>query len=415
MDEAADAVFALPPLEEGRHAAKVEVPEDNLALDNAFHFIVEVSRRFPALCVGSAADTFFLRAALKAGAGGSSGIEPDWIDPAELAERELGPYTCVFLCNALPLGAGEVAAVEAYVSGGGLLVVFPGDRAAADDYGAWSCLPGSGGVRQGVPVTARKRTLHWETPGHVILAPLKTGDSTVAVAVKTQLAWESLEPGAERLISQGEQTPFLVGRTFGSGYVLVFAVSADRSWSDFPLSPFYLPVIHQIVAFGAGIGEVSHYVWCAESLPLERHIGDVTAESVLLGPGGETVPIRPTVVEGRQVLRAEGLTRSGIYALRSAGQAETVPALAVNMQREESNLAPIEPQEIESALGLKNMNIVRDREELLARVRDSRVGRTFGEQVLWVVLALAAVEFFYANRLLKEEPVETHGSVGMPV
>ena len=408
MDEDSDVVFTLPPLEEGPHVSSVKIMQDNLALDDSFHFIARASRRLRVLCVGSADDTFFLRAALKAGANGNSAIDTDWVGAAELAEEILESYTCVFLCNSLPLGGSEVSAVEEYVSSGGLLTMFPGDQATAQDYGAWTCLPASQAAPEVISTADRKRTLHWEIEGHTLLAPLAAADSTFNVAVKTQLVWESLEAGAERIVTQGEQNPFLTGRKFGSGYVLVFAVSADRSWSDFPLSPCYLPLVHQIVAFGTGIGKASHYAWCSTSLPLERYVDEVTADSILLGPEGDNIPVRIATVEGRQVLRAEGLTRSGIYSLRATGRAEPVPAIAVNAPREESNLNPIDTAKIESALGLKNVNLARNTEDLLVRLQNSRQGRTFGEYFLWFVLALASVEFFYANHLLKEEPAKDH-------
>ena len=51
-----DLDFALPPLAVGIHSASVEVPPDNLPLDNAFHFLLRVKEKLPCLCVGPAAD-----------------------------------------------------------------------------------------------------------------------------------------------------------------------------------------------------------------------------------------------------------------------------------------------------------------------------------------------------------------------
>ena len=40
-----------------------------------------------------------------------------------------------------------------------------------------------------------------------------------------------------------------------------------------------------------------------------------------------------------------------------------------------------------------------DRESLLKRVEEQRIGRTFGEQLLWLAFLLMIVEFSYANML----------------
>lgn len=50
-------------------------------------------------------------------------------------------------------------------------------------------------------------------------------------------------------------------------------------------------------------------------------------------------------------------------------------------------------------LGVDSTKVARDITELRRQLEESRVGRTFGEQILWLVLILAAVEFFYANAL----------------
>lgn len=396
-DQAGELSFVVPPLTAGRHAARVQIPDDNLLLDNTFHFVLKVEDSFPALCVGSRDDTFFLRAALSAGIGGEAAIEMEWVEPGRVSDEKLEAYSCVFLCNAVPLSAGEVSTLEKFVYAGGLMALFPGDRGAPADYQAWTCLPGVPSRIEDVPLPRRKRLLHWDAPSHALLEPLKTGAATVTVNARRSLVWDELNPHAERLISQGGEQPFLVGCPHGRGYVLLFAVAADRSWSDFPLSPFYLPIAHQIVQFGAGVGSYSHYVWCTESLPLAQVLPEATHETSLLGPDGEAVPIRRAVIDTRTVLHVEDLWHSGIYSMDGGGGGKPVPVLAVNMTRRESDLTALDPGRVRELLRLKHVNVALDQEELMTQIQDSRVGRTFGEQLLWLVLILAAVEFFCAN------------------
>jgi len=411
-DQAAELVFPIPPLPPGRHAARVQIPDDNLLLDNSFHLVLKVEDQFPTLCVGSRDDTLFVRAALMAGRAEGGGIEADWVAPGELSNTELAEYACIFLCNAIPLSAGEVSALEAFVDSGGLLVVFPGERAAAIDYQAWGCLPGVPSAVASVAVAQRKRSLHWDMPHHAVLEPLQIGGSTLSVTARRQLVWDTFAERAERLISLGAEHAFLVGRPHGQGYVLMFAVSADRTWSDFPLSPFYLPLIHQAVEFGAGVGSNRPYVWCTHNLPLNRILPEATRSMLLQGPDGKSVAVRSAVSGSEPVLHVEDLMDAGIYQMPDPETGRQIPALAVNMERKESNLTPLDPAEIYELIKLKNVNVAHDLEELLTQIRESRVGRTFGEQLLWLVLILAAAEFFYANRLTKETPALT-GMLGI--
>jgi hypothetical protein len=402
---ATDLTFMVPPLARGRHAARIEIPDDNLSIDNAFHFLIRAEDRVPTLCVGSKDDAFFLNAALSAGLGGKATIAAESIEPRDLGGEKLDAYSCVLLCNAVPLAADEMVAVEGFVEAGGLLVLFPGDRATPQDYRAWKCLPGVPSAVIEVPMNKRKQILHWEAPHHPVLEDLKTESAPPEVTVFRQLAWEEpLPKDVVRLVSHAGERPFLLGRPFGRGYVLMFAVPADRSWSDFPLSPYYLPIVHQIVRFGAGVGANTHFVWCTPTLPLEPYLPEATIDSALQGPDGTTLPVRSAVTEGRVFLNVERLEKAGIYRMTLPGGAEPEPALAVNMERSESDLTPIDPGAVKSRLGLKKVHVVRDRQELLDSIEESRVGRTFGEHLLWLALLLAAIEFIYANRLMKKEP-----------
>ena len=394
--------FLVPPLARGRHAARVELPADNLVLDNAFHFILRVEDRVPVLAVGGHDDLLFLRAALAAG-GGKSTIRANFIEPKDLGGEKLEGYTCLFLCNAIPLSATEVVAVEKFVDAGGLLVLFPGGRGSPADYAGWKLLPAlPTGVRE-VPLARRKQVLAWTMPGHPILKELDPGSAPPEVTAHRLLTWDKLDPKAERLMAHGGD-PFLLGRPAGRGYVLMFAAAADRSWSDLPLSPYFLPVLHQIVQYSAGVRGTPPYVWCTPQLPLEAYLPDATVDTVLLGPENARLPVRSALVDGHTALHVEDLTKAGMYRLAAPGGGPATPALAVNMARAESQLAPIEADDAAARLGLKSVHVVHDREELQQKVEESRVGRTFGEHLLWLTLLLAMLEFFYANFLVRQTP-----------
>jgi len=133
--------FMLPPLEGGVHTVQVTTPEDSLAEDNAFYFLIRVRERLPALCVGSPDNAFFVKTALSVGSGVEevSPVDVKSIAPSELAGENLSAYSCVFLCNVIPLAGQQISLLERYVAAGGLLVLFPGDGAAIADYASWTC------------------------------------------------------------------------------------------------------------------------------------------------------------------------------------------------------------------------------------------------------------------------------------
>ena len=61
-------------------------------------------------------------------------VRPDVVPESALLETDLARYDAVFLCDVAQFTASEARALTAYVRGGGGLVVFLGDRVAADRY-----------------------------------------------------------------------------------------------------------------------------------------------------------------------------------------------------------------------------------------------------------------------------------------
>ncbi len=399
-----DLVFAIPPLQPGVHTGRIETPPDNLETDNTFYFLMHAKQDLPTLCVGSKDDTFFIRAALNATIQENKGFDSKWVTPEEVSGEQLANYACVFLCNALPMPGQSLTAIEQYTKAGGLLVVFPGSDASMADYSVWESLPGVDPRIREVASTERQRMLTWKNPRHLLLRPLQESKVAPVVAIRRSLIWDKLRERAKTLVTCGNGQPFLIEAEYGRGSVLMFAVPADRSWSELPLSPFFLPLVHQAVEYGAGLGASVPYLWSAEALPLEEYLPQATRETDLFDPENRKVSIRSSLENGRTVLQAEDMTVPGIYTMTLTGGSDKEPALAINVPRDESTLTPLDSQDVPKMLGADDIYIANDGNELRQLVEDHRIGRTFGEQLLWVAFILAVLEFFYASRLLKARP-----------
>ena len=87
--------------------------------------------------------------------------------------------------------------------------------------------------------------------------------------------------------------------------------------------------------------------------------------------------------------------------LSAAEQPESKPALAVNLPREESDLTPIDDKEVPKRLGVDTAVVALDLPTLKRLIEEHRVGRTYGEHLLWLAFLLTAIEFTYANALMR--------------
>ncbi len=393
---AATVEFALPPLAAGVHTAAVTVPTDGLPQDDVMHLLLRIREQLPVLCVGAEADTFFLTTALnpdRARAGTIRRIEPD-----ALAAEPLQSYSTVFLVNALPLGGQAILAVEQYVRQGGVLVIFAGDRAAPADYVPWTILPAKPASIADLPAGQRVRTLRLVAERDPLFADFALPPGAVpTLAIQRHLAWPALEPGAVVTVMAGNDVPLLVSRPAGKGRVLLCTVSADRRWSNLPIGSFFLPLVHQMVQYGAGIGREPIFAWVESPLALGPLLPDFAANDRLLDPAGALVSVRPFRNEASTGFQADGLVEPGIYA-RVPAAGSPLPGLALNLRREESALDPVDPAIVRTVTGFRTVLLSRDGEELQRQVEEHRRGRPLTEAFFWLALVLALWELWLANR-----------------
>jgi hypothetical protein len=394
-DAGVDTTFVLPPLERGTHIGRIEIPEDNLAVDDTFHFLLRVGESTPTLVVGGERETLFLRAALRAASGGNDAFTR--VDRQGLAGVSLDAYGVVMLCDALPLPGEAIDRLERFIREGGLMVVFAGLRASSSDYALLNFLPAQPqGVRDFVGPDARQ-FLVWEDLTHPVLRDLDAFEAAPNVTVERVLVVDELALGAEVLIRMRNGMPVLLEQRVGLGSVLLFTIGADRFWSNFPLTPFYLPVISQLLDYGRGTRVPDPYVVSDLNRTLESMVPGLPPEAKLVDAAEKSVGVRRVMQESRTISYLEEALSPGIYFRNDGGSKE--PVLAVNLDRLDSDLTPFPEDELAELLehdGVKYATSWEDMEDLL---RFHRVGHSLAEPFFWLALILIALEFYYANHL----------------
>ncbi len=390
--------FVLSGLEPGTHIGKLVTPQDALPVDDSFEFLLRVNRQLPVLIAGTDDSSRYLKAALAPGASDESvkTISPDEIDGTDLRD-----YQAVFLCDAFPLSGQAIMRLETYVSAGGVLCIFPGERADAAAYAEMKILPAFPDEIEPVSPEEAARTLRHvpNKPGQVVTFSLALPPGTLpTVALKRTLALGELQENAATLITAGEETPFLTGRVAGRGRVFLFTVGADRTWSTLPLTAFFVPIVHQLIRQGAGASVQPTHLTLGTSLPANEAIPLFREDDTIMTPSGASLGIKDA---GDRTYFIEELPEIGIYTRAKASGAQPEPVLAVNTDRSESDLTPATADEIRQWTGFKRLVTVQDPEELLRQIDEHRNGRSLTEPFLWLVVLLAAAEWWFANRALR--------------
>ena len=398
-DTTSSVEFIVGGLEPGVHIAKVTTPQDALVEDDEFVFLLRVREQLPALVVGPREAVRFLKTALAPGAADESVRQ---VEPSELDGIDLRDYQAVFLCDAFPLSGQALIKLEDYVKTGGVVIVFPGERADPSAYAGFSILPAQPLDIENVPLEASTRQLRRVPPAQdqVVVFSLPFPSGTVpTLALKRIQTFGPLEEGAAVLVTAGNDTPFMLGRAAGRGRVFQFAVSADRDWSSLPVTTFFLPFVHQLIRLGAGSAIQPPHLRLGTNIPVNESIPNYRDDDTITAPGGALLPIKDS---GNRTFVIEALTEPGVY-MRAKGTGDPEPVLAANTDRAESYLLPVSIADLHEWTGFRRLITAQDAEELSRKIEEFRNGRKLTELFFWLALLLSLIEWWYANRILRQK------------
>ena len=275
--QAQELSFDFGKLEPGVWKVTVQLDvEDDLAIDNRRMTAFEISQPASVLVIdGGSSDaetlpeSFYLAAALQ-----QSNREPKVLAEKEEAPADdsglFDPRVVYLFDGELPvlrpestplvavtdsgsLSATIVERLERYVAAGGKLLVFAGAGESAPSGSPMSMWNESAISPGEIGTSLRSGAMPFRITSvrstHSMMLPF--GDPQQGDLGR--LAFEQILPVVPRestmvLAQFEEQRPALTWHRHGEGQVVWFLSSADTSWGDWPTSPLYLPVVHQMAA-----------------------------------------------------------------------------------------------------------------------------------------------------------------------
>jgi hypothetical protein len=303
-------------LNDGTNRCTIDISSRDFIVDNRFYFTLHRETPAKALIVESAtrgrSDSLHLQSALTTNDDlpftfnlKSSGS----VDPASIPENAL-----VILNDAGAINSALAAALVKFVNAGGQLIISTGPQTQADSFNQ--------SLEQIAPATLREAV------------QMKGGESAAITNVKFDhpifevfqqsgrlaaanvVGYFRSEPRANATVLARfeDGSPALLESTAGKGRVLLFTSSLGPSWNDLPLTPLYLPFIHQMVRY-AGTHEESSWYGLGQTFTVKKD-GEGAPPPV-------DTPSGARLTEGRMTPDGELLITArepGFYRLRYKSQ-----------------------------------------------------------------------------------------------
>ena len=322
----------------GHHTLAASIPPDRLTFDNSRTLAIEIApprdvlvvetRTGPAPWQGTG---HFLASALvpvPAAEAASYYLHVTRVTAAGFDPSQLSHYSAVFLSAAEPLAPAAVSALADYVKAGGGLVVMPGDAAPAALYAdePWAGLLPAG---LGLPLEPIDGALEAGPYHHPVLTPWNDPAAGNLAAIRMNKVFPLLETAARpaasdeaaapvTLLRLADGSPFLMERTLGRGRVVLFAAPPLPAWTNLPLHPSFVPLVHRLYAAAARSTGAKLNLAPGETfqavVPIERLNQDVYVR----GPAANARPIaigRTELVGIQPMVRFRDTAAAGAYAV----------------------------------------------------------------------------------------------------
>jgi hypothetical protein len=376
----------------------VRLADDGLKRDNVFHFVVSPSEPVHALVVnrsGAEREALYLSRALAISE--SPRVEMTTRIPTTVTDADLR-LASVVLLNDIQVPDDLAGRLTRFVAQGGGLFIAAGPNATWPASAA-DTVPGLPGdpVDRTMTTPSRLGGLEYSHPVFELFRAPRTGDFSAA----RFYAYRGVQkPTGQVLARFDDGTPALMESRdkSGAGRVLLWGSTLDLAWNDLAVKPVFLPFVHTVTKYLADFAEAPASLTVGQVIPTPRR---PAGKGAAVARGG-TIAVAPS--GARVSVETEDgaleLSEQGFYDVRTQGAAaDSVMALASNVDLSESDLTPLDPKELAAAVagrasgGLGGLSDGRPSDEAQAQA----------QRLWWYLLVagglLLAAETMLSNRL----------------
>ena len=407
--EAVTERFAVHFPRAGEHQVVARLQSDVVAADDRRYSVVDVPVDLPVLLIDGALealDAQYLSAALAPGGPVATGITP-WIEkPRYLSLNPLDHFSAVYLLNVDRLDSSAVRALEEYVSAGGGLGIFLGERSSSrfineelyrNGEGLFP-LPLAGPTELLVDRLQKSPDLEVGShPVFKILAGRRNSFVSTVVVHRYFAAVQGWKPdprsGVEVIARLRNGAPLAVERRYGEGRVVALLTTAAPVWNNWArANPSYVVSMLQLQAFLSSdpAAEAARLV----GAPVELELDPVLYENrVRFSPPAESEASAATVEataspDGVLVASLTDTLTAGVYRgeITAKDGSSEDRSWAINVDPGEGDLRIVEGPQL--AARLEGVKYEYTSASMFSYTMEDMAGYNLSESLLYLLILL---------------------------
>jgi hypothetical protein len=371
----------------GSNRATLDITGDEFALDNRYNFSIRREDQQRVLVVETPSrgrsESLFVQQALSAGENNEHALtikSPGTLNPAEVET-----YQAVILNDAAGVSDVLASALKSFVERGGGLIMFAAKHTDETQFN--KLFSGVAPARLGETVQSRGYSLMSQIKtDHPLFAAFARSGRLASPRVYARRACTPND-GTTTVASLDDGSPVIVEGAAGKGRVVLLTTTADTAWNDLPLTPVFLPLMRQMLAYTSGRDETSDYLI---GQAFRAAADDDGSHPAVEAPGGGRVEDSDSENTEDQIVQAAEL---GFYRLRYRDRTEFV---AVNLNSKESDFGRLSVDDFIASFAPDD---ARTRSEPAASERTT-AEQIEAKQRVWLPLILAALAMFVVEALL---------------
>src|SRR5882724_4492450 len=377
-------------LASGANRCVIEVGGDDFQLDNRNYFVIHRQEQAKALVIETASrgrsESFYLRNAITTGENLPYSLTiktAGSVSPAELSE-----YKVIILNDVSGLQSAVAAQLGHFVEQGGGLIIGTGPHVTSDEFNNAFKTISPALLRDVVQPRGDYVVMSAIKTDHPIFELFREAGTLSSAHVSGYFHSEPQEKSSV-LANFEDGTPALIESSYGRGKVLLFTSTFDIGWNDLPLTPFYLPLVRQMMRY---LGETEANAEYSIEQPFAVRAGKDGQPPAVDLPTGSRLTTHTMSASDELIVTP---TEPGFYHLRYADNPDFV---AVDLSGPESDLSKLDVTQFVAAVTGTNVDDVRNKG---VNPGEDPGEIESGQRVWWLLLIIAAL-LFVAEALLAQ-------------